>query len=474
MKVMKIKSVVLAVSVVLGGYSVIAQQLPESNLYTFNKYNINPAYSGYNGCLELYGSHLSQWVGLDGSPNTNYFSIHSGIGDNMGLGGGVILDNASFVSRFSAKLSYAYRVKLGEEHNLRLGLSAGLFQVKLDATSAVVDDVTDEVVSGGAQSGMNFYSDFGLYYNLKGLEIGFAIPQVLETDAKLQYQGIDGFTERRHYVGYASYDWKLNDRWSLQPSVLYKTVQSGVDQLDFNALLTFNDMISVGGGYRTHVGYLARLGVNIKDLLFLGYAYEFSGANISSYTSGSHEIMLGVKFCGKKSEEPPKSSFETTEEINSFEEAAVEEYPITEEESADEEMPVEEEIVEAVEMEQPVVVEEETDFEEEYNPEILFPYNDGENFDLSDNDDLKDLASYMKQHPDAKISIIGHACDLGSDEMNMKVSKERAESVYNELIKMGVASKQMTVAAKGESQPKYPNTSEENRKKNRRVEIVFK
>lgn len=471
MKVMKLRSIVLTASVVLGGYQASAQQLPESNLYNFNKYNINPAYTGYNGCLELYGSHLSQWVGIDGSPSTNFFSIHSGIGKNMGIGGGVVLDKASFVSRFSAKVSYAYRIKLGDDHNLRFGLSAGLFQIKLDATNAVVDDVTDEVVSGGAQSGMNFDSEFGIFYNLKGLQLGVSIPQVMETQADLQFEGIDGFTSRRHFVAYGGYDIELNDKWNIEPSVLYKTAQSGLNQFDFNGMVTFNDMISVGAGYRTHIGMIARLGISIKDMVYLGYAYEFSGANILSYSTGSHEIMLGLKLC-KKNELVLSGTYDSfgiivnTDSLSLSEEKQVKiDLPVNDLEEAIEE-PIEDPVIEEE-------IIEEDDFPETYEPEILFPLNDGENFDLAGNNELKDLAEYLKDNPGAKIKIVGHACDLGSNEKNIQISKQRAKNVYDALKDMGVSTKQMTTEAKGESDPKYPNNSEENRKKNRRVEILF-
>jgi type IX secretion system PorP/SprF family membrane protein len=410
-------------------------------------------------------------VGIDGSPSTNFFSIHSGIGKNMGLGGGVILDKASFVSRFSAKLSYSYRIKLGEDHNLRFGLSAGLFQINLNATNAVVDDVTDEIVSGGAQSGINFDSEFGIFYNLKGLELGVSIPQVFETEAEIQFEGIDGFTSTRHFVAYAGYDKQLNEKWSVEPSVLYKTAQSGLNQFDFNGMVTFNDMISVGAGYRTHIGIIARLGLNIKDLLYLGYAYEFAGANISSYSTGSHEIMLGVKFCKDAKDVEPTSSFETTEEITPMVEEEIVEEPIVEEEPIED--PVVEEVVEDIIEIEELETPEESNFKETFEPEILFPYNDGENFDLASNDDLKELAEFLKSNSDEKIMIKGHACNIGSSEDNIVVSKARAQKVYNELISMGVSADQMIVMAMGESEPKYPNDSDENRKKNRRVEIVF-
>ncbi|MCT4581481.1 MAG: PorP/SprF family type IX secretion system membrane protein [Flavobacteriales bacterium] len=480
---MKLRLIIITVLVVWGASSINAQQLPESNLYTFNKYNINPAYSGYNQCLELYGSHLNQWVGIDRAPNTNFFSIHSGIGENMGIGGGVILDRASFISRFSAKVSYAYKIKLGEEHNLRFGLSAGLFQINLDATNAVVNDVTDEIVSNGAQSGVNFDSEFGLFYNLKGLELGVSIPQVFETNAELQFEGMDGFSSKRHFVAYAGYDEELNEKWSVEPSMLYKTAQSGLNQFDFNGMVTYNKMVSVGAGYRTHVGVIGRLGLNIKDFVYLGYAYEFSGANISSYSTGSHEIMLGVKFCKTPQLKKPSD----------LEKAIVEEIPEPVKSEPEVIVPVEKVSPPPVLKEEkeikpePIVVEEPKleevkpePIEKEYQNisfekpmDILFDYNVGNQFSNESIVVLEGIVKVLKENPELSVLVSGHTCDIGSEEGNLKVSKNRANQVMDYFVKKGISGERINVEAKGETQPRYPNTSEENRKKNRRVEVVY-
>lgn len=485
---MRIKVIFFVAIVVTIGCNAIAQQLPQSNLYTFNKYNINPAYAGYNKCFELYGSHLSQWVGIDGAPSTNYFSAHSGLGKNMGIGGGIIFDKAAFISRFSGRLSYSYGINFGPEHHLRLGISAGLYQIRVDASGATVDDITDDVVSGGSQIGMTFDSEFGVFYMLKGFQLGISVPQIFETEAKMNFQQVDGFTETRHFVAYAGYDLKLKEKWSVEPSVLYKTAQSGLDQFDFNAMVTYNKLISAGVGYRTHVGFLARLGLNIKDLFYVGYAYEFPGANIASYSNGSHEIMLGLKFCKDKEEDPIAEESEevgTEEDLKEEDVVEVVEIDLPEEVIEDEK---EEDIVESIGEEEDVAAESavsesgevtggknkvDEGFKEEFNPQILFPYNNWEDYSLSANKDLSTLADYLKSHPSESVLIIGHACDLGTKEDNMFVSEQRADEVYQELLKLGVNKNQMTKKAVGESDPLVPNTSEANRAKNRRVVIEF-
>jgi len=70
-----------------------------------------------------------------------------------------------------------------------------------------------------------------------------------------------------------------------------------------------------------------------------------------------------------------------------------------------------------------------------------------------------------------RVSIEGH-CDVrGSDAYNMRLGQERADSVYNYLLKQGIAADRMDTVSFGRSKPLLPNTTEANMAKNRRVEL---
>jgi len=84
---------------------------------------------------------------------------------------------------------------------------------------------------------------------------------------------------------------------------------------------------------------------------------------------------------------------------------------------------------------------------------------------------LDEVASYVLNNPYRKVVVEGHTDSSGSEEYNLKLSKQRAQSVANYLISKGVEPGKVEVIGYGESRPKYPNTTEENRAKNRRVEI---
>ena len=79
----------------------------------------------------------------------------------------------------------------------------------------------------------------------------------------------------------------------------------------------------------------------------------------------------------------------------------------------------------------------------------------------------------MNANPDTDIKIVGHTDATGRYEYNMKLSKERANSVRNFLRSYKVDESRMTSEGVGPDQPVVDNSTPENRAKNRRVEIFI-
>lgn len=75
---------------------------------------------------------------------------------------------------------------------------------------------------------------------------------------------------------------------------------------------------------------------------------------------------------------------------------------------------------------------------------------------------------------DTDFVVEGHTDDRGGHEKNMRLSLERSESVKNYLLeKFNIAPERIKTEGFGDLRPRAPNTSRENRLKNRRVEILF-
>lgn len=86
---------------------------------------------------------------------------------------------------------------------------------------------------------------------------------------------------------------------------------------------------------------------------------------------------------------------------------------------------------------------------------------------------LDKMVKIFAEYPETNILVAGHTDDVGTDEYNMNLSKQRAEAVGNYLKAAGVASSRFTIAWFGETQPKVPNTDDASRAQNRRVQFAI-
>ncbi len=86
---------------------------------------------------------------------------------------------------------------------------------------------------------------------------------------------------------------------------------------------------------------------------------------------------------------------------------------------------------------------------------------------------LNDIAKVLQENPDVKVRIVGHTDSDGADAANLDLSKRRAASVKNELVKsFGIEASRIEADGKGESSPIAPNDTPSNKSLNRRVEFI--
>jgi OOP family OmpA-OmpF porin len=85
--------------------------------------------------------------------------------------------------------------------------------------------------------------------------------------------------------------------------------------------------------------------------------------------------------------------------------------------------------------------------------------------------ELQRVVNFLDQNPDVRIEIAGHTDDVGNASYNQQLSEKRALAVHQWLIKAGVSADRLKAKGYGQSQPQLPNTSEENRRQNRRIEF---
>lgn len=87
--------------------------------------------------------------------------------------------------------------------------------------------------------------------------------------------------------------------------------------------------------------------------------------------------------------------------------------------------------------------------------------------------ELKRIVQVMQENASLQIEISGHTDNTGSDELNNKLSQDRADAVKNYLLNAGVKSDRIRTKGYGKTKPKADNTTDEGRQMNRRVEFAI-
>jgi len=86
---------------------------------------------------------------------------------------------------------------------------------------------------------------------------------------------------------------------------------------------------------------------------------------------------------------------------------------------------------------------------------------------------IKEIAKVLTDNPDVKIKIVGHTDSDGDDKSNLDLSKRRAASVKNVLVKdFGIDAARIETDGKGETESVAKNDSAVNKALNRRVEFI--
>lgn len=87
--------------------------------------------------------------------------------------------------------------------------------------------------------------------------------------------------------------------------------------------------------------------------------------------------------------------------------------------------------------------------------------------------ELNRLVKILNDNISMKIEIQGHTDNVGSNERNLTVSRERATSVMSYLVSQGINADRIHAVGFGKNKPIAPNDNEENKAKNRRVEFLI-
>jgi len=276
------------------------QQMPFSSHYYINMMTVNPALTGSGENTQAYLSHRSQFAGLNGGPQTSYLSLDGPtLSKKFGIGFTALNDVTSILARTNFMVNYAYSLKLGNESNLRFGLAAGIQNNRIDFDKAQVVDQNDVILYGPRQNQTVFNADFGLALNVKKLQFGFAIPQLLNNEPLFTTNTGEDliYSTKRHIRSTIKYEFAFgeNGKNVFYPLVMIRAVKGAPVQYDINAVLDFKKRAWFGITYHSNYAVAVSAGLRM-DKFAIGYAHDFVLAQVANYSKRSSEIVLSYQF----------------------------------------------------------------------------------------------------------------------------------------------------------------------------------
>jgi type IX secretion system PorP/SprF family membrane protein len=106
--------------------------------------------------------------------------------------------------------------------------------------------------------------------------------------------GTANFNTQMHMNFTAGYKFPLNENLTLMPAALVKLMTPAPVSIEGSMQLEYKEWLWMGVSYRHTDAVIGMVGLNISERFKFGYSYDFSISPIKQYTSGGHEIVLGL------------------------------------------------------------------------------------------------------------------------------------------------------------------------------------
>lgn len=286
-----------------------AQQLPQYTQYMLNDLAINPAVAGKDEYADVRSNNRYQWVGITDAPRTYMLTLHSPLKNrHMGLGTHIYTDIVGPTRRVGISLAYAYHIKIAKKTKLSLGLSAGIQQWGIDGHKLTLHDSGDDNLLVQYQTATVPDFGAGIYVHNDNWYLGVSAPQLYQSPIKLYVDGDNKGTLVTHFLVNGAYKFKLGDDFKIEPSFLLKYADPAPMKIDAGLRAIYKEQIWLGGGYRHNDAFTALVGFMYKNYLMIGYSYDFTTTNLKKYSTGTHELMLGLRFSKQQSKHWPDDS----------------------------------------------------------------------------------------------------------------------------------------------------------------------
>lgn len=275
--------------------AVTAQQDPQYTQYMYNPVIVNPAYAGNRGVMSITGVHRSQWLGLDGAPQTQSLSVHTPITDSrLGIGLSVVNDEVGPSDETYIAADFSYTLALRDGARISAGIKAGFHVLNVDFGKLNPFDNLDPTLLGNVNNKFSPTVGLGLHYHTDRFYVGLSAPNLLETN---HFNNSDTAVfiaqERIHYFITSGYVFDLTQQVKFKPATMVKMVSGAPLQVDLSGNFLFNEKFTVGAAYRWNAALSGMVAFQLTQQIMVGFAYdrEVTRLGNSIFNDGSYELF---------------------------------------------------------------------------------------------------------------------------------------------------------------------------------------
>lgn len=281
---------VVVVCIGLSHFGAKAQQAPQYSQYMYNTTVLNSGYTGTSANFEANVLYRSQWVGLDGAPETQSFTVQGRTGQRVGLGLTAINDNIGASNNVRVNGHFAYELPTGASTKLSLGINAGADILSIDWSKGNFNNDLDPVFSENLNKTRPIVG-FGAFLYSDHWYLGASTDNFLNSEI---YTDDDReITDRKsQYYFMGGYVFDLSPSLKFKPAVLTKHTAGAPLTVDVSANFLVQEKVNLGLAYRYDDAISALAGFHLGSKFFIGYAYDYSLTGLENYNDGSHEIIL--------------------------------------------------------------------------------------------------------------------------------------------------------------------------------------
>jgi type IX secretion system PorP/SprF family membrane protein len=292
MKKIKILLLILVVQSNLYG-----QQESLLSFYREHLNLVNPAFVGVEGTTNVKSTFREQWTGIENAPSTQALSFMSPLGKQFSFGVSVVHDQVFIEKQTFVAVDFSYQVILNEKVDLFMGLKLGgnNYEVNtagLKTYNIEVDPSLASISRFNPNIGVGFYLKHDKYY------VSLSTPRFLNTERARNEEGFATVaTDRSHFYLSGGYNFMLNEKFDLLPSMMVRYVNGAPFNTDFTLTSVYNSSLHFGATYRTNQSFAGFTKMKINKNIFIGYAYEYiMSSDLIGRANGSNELFLQYTF----------------------------------------------------------------------------------------------------------------------------------------------------------------------------------